>query len=454
VNTSYSYDSVSHLLSVLHQAGVNTLDGASYTYDAAGNRTVKTNYLNSTTSNYTYDPLYELTQVTEGSSTTESYSYDFVGNRLSSSGVPNYSYNSSNELTSTSNGSYTYDANGNTLSDPSGKQYTWDFENRLMQAVVPGTNGGTTTFKYDPFGRRIYKQSPNATSVFVYDGNNLLESVNGAGSEVASYTQGQLIDEPLAELRGSTTDYYAADGLGSITSLSSSTGALANTYTYDSFGNTTASTGTVRNYFQYTAREFDSETNLYFYRARYFDPNSGRFLSEDPMRFTMGANFFPYVHNDPMNRIDPFGLCDNAPNKRKCFAQLKYRIVDDPRAKAIGATHSFWYVQGSSGQQYIISGGPWPPNGSNQSLDVWENENINSGVDNVSATTWWDSGLSGDNCDGVDDMIDEAMGWPDNTIPYSWSGPNSNSVAHELGSTGGFNPPSPPVSFGWGTSPF
>ena len=117
VKTNYSYDSLSHLLSVLHQAGVNTLDGASYTYDPAGNRTAKTNYLNATTSNYAYDALYELTQVTQGASTTESYSYDAVGNRLSSSGVPNYSYNSSNELTSNSTGSYTYDANGNTLTD-------------------------------------------------------------------------------------------------------------------------------------------------------------------------------------------------------------------------------------------------------------------------------------------------------------------------------------------------
>ena len=144
VNTNYSYDSLSHLLSVLHQAGANTLDGASYTYDAAGNRTSKTNYLNGVTSNYSYDPLYELTQVTQGGSTTESYSYDAVGNRLSSSGVPTYNYNSSNELTSNSAGSYTYDVNGNTLSDPSGKQFTWDFENRLTQVTVPQTGGGPT----------------------------------------------------------------------------------------------------------------------------------------------------------------------------------------------------------------------------------------------------------------------------------------------------------------------
>jgi RHS repeat-associated protein len=306
VTTNYSYDSVSHLLSVLHQEGSTTLDGASYTYDFAGNRTSKTNYLNGTTWNYDYDAIYELLQVTHGGSTKESFSYDAVGNRLSSLSVPSYSYNSSNELTANSNGSYTYDANGNTLSDPSGKSYSWDFENRLTQAVVPGT--GTVTFKYDPFGRRIYKQSPNATSIFVYDGVRLVETINASGSEVASYTEGPLIDEPLAELRGSTTDYYEADGLGSITSLSNSAGALANTYTYDSFGNTTASTGTLRNYFQYTAREFDSETNLYFYRARYFDPSAGRFLSEDPIRFFQGPSFYRYVDNNLLNLTDSTGL--------------------------------------------------------------------------------------------------------------------------------------------------
>jgi YD repeat-containing protein len=102
VNTNYTYDGLSHLLSVLHQAGSTTLDGASYGYDYAGNRTSKTNYLNGITSNYGYDAIYELQQVTQSGGTTESYSYDAVGNRLSSSGVPSYSYNASNELTSTS----------------------------------------------------------------------------------------------------------------------------------------------------------------------------------------------------------------------------------------------------------------------------------------------------------------------------------------------------------------
>ena len=108
VNTSYSYDSLSRLLSVPHQAGTVTLDGTGYTYENAGNRTNKTNYLNNLTENYTYDPIYQLTQVTQGLTTTESYSYDAVGNRLSSLGMSPYAYNSSNELTSTPSATFTY----------------------------------------------------------------------------------------------------------------------------------------------------------------------------------------------------------------------------------------------------------------------------------------------------------------------------------------------------------
>jgi RHS repeat-associated protein len=308
VNTSYSYDAVSHLLSVLHQAGLNTLDGASYTYDAAGNRTSKTNYLNGITSNYSYDPIYELTQVTQGGGTTESYNYDAVGNRLSSLSVPNYSYNSSNELTSNSVGSYTYDANGNTLSDASGRSFTWDFENRLTQAVVPGTNGGATTFKYDPFGRRVQKSGPLGTTNYLYDGPSDIEEADGSGSTLARYAQSPAVDQPLAEFRSSAASYYAQDGLGSITSLSSAAGAVAGTITYDSFGNLIASTGTLTNPFKYTGREVDTETGIYYYRARYYDPASGRFIREDPRKDVVaGLNFYVYVHNNSPTFLDPFG---------------------------------------------------------------------------------------------------------------------------------------------------
>ena len=109
-------------------------------------------------------------------------------------------------------------------------------------------------------------------------------------------------------LRGGATSYYHADGLGSATSLSNAAGALAQTYTFDSFGKTTASAGSLRNPFQYTGRELDTETNLYFYRARYYDPQTGRFLGEDPAGFIDGIDLYAYVTNDPTNLIDPFGL--------------------------------------------------------------------------------------------------------------------------------------------------
>jgi len=308
VNTNYNYDSVSHLLSVLHQAGSTTLDGAGYGYDFAGNRTSKTNYLNGITSNYGYDAIYELQQVTQGASTTESYSYDAVGNRLSSLGMSPYSYNTSNQLTSTPSGSYTYDNNGNTLADASGKSYTWDFENRLVSAVVPGT--GTVAFKYDPFGRRIQKSSPLGTTNYLYDGDNLIGEVDSSGNVLARYTQTQNLDELLSELRSGTTSYYQRDALSSITSLSSGTGALANTYSYDSFGRLTTSTGTLTNPFRYTGREYDQETGLSYYRARYLDSSTGRFISQDPIGYNGGMNVYRYVRNNPVLFADPLGLCD------------------------------------------------------------------------------------------------------------------------------------------------
>jgi RHS repeat-associated protein len=83
---------------------------------------------------------------------------------------------------------------------------------------------------------------------------------------------------------------------------------LAQTYTFDSFGKLTASSGSLTNPFQFTGRESDSETGLYFYRARYYASSAGRFLSEDRLRFKGGINFYSYAQNNSVNLIDPSGL--------------------------------------------------------------------------------------------------------------------------------------------------
>ena len=198
------------------------------------------------------------------------------------------------------------DANGNTLSDPSGKSYSWDLENRLVSAVVQGS--GTVTFKYDPFGRRIQKSSWLGTTNYLYDGIRVVEMTNATGAEFSGYAQGPAIDEPLAILSGNTANYYQGDEQGSITALTNSSGTVVQNYVYDAYGNTKSSSGTLTNPFQYTAREFDSETGLYYDRARYYNPTQGRFLSEDPIGFGGGNDFYPYADNNPVAYSDPFGL--------------------------------------------------------------------------------------------------------------------------------------------------
>jgi RHS repeat-associated protein len=176
-----------------------------------------------------------------------------------------------------------------------------------MTRVALPASGGTVSFRYDPFGRRIYKSSSSGTSIFAYDGDNLVEETNSSGAAIARYSQGLNIDEPLAMLRSSTISFYQADGLGSVTSLSNAAGALAQIYTFDSFGKQTATSGSIVNSFQYTGRESDSETGLYYYRARYYDPVAVRFISEDPIRFWSGPNFYKYTNNNPIAYADPFG---------------------------------------------------------------------------------------------------------------------------------------------------
>jgi len=202
------------------------------------------------------------------------------------------------------------DLNGNaiTKNDSTGiTTYGWDYENRLSSVTLPAS-GGTVSFSYDPFGRRIKKASASTTSIFAYDGDNLIEETNASGAVVARYSQGLNIDEPLAMLRSSATSFYHADGLGSITSPANTSGSLAQTYTFDSFGKQTASSGSLTNPFQYTGRESDPETGLYYYRARYYDPATGRFLNEDPIGFEGDTNFYGYGYNNSTNYVDPSGL--------------------------------------------------------------------------------------------------------------------------------------------------
>jgi RHS repeat-associated protein len=146
-------------------------------------------------------------------------------------------------------------------------------------------------------------------TIYLYDGSNLVEELDQSGNALARYTHNLVLDEPLAQVRSGSTSYYQADGSGSITSLALPSSAIAATYSYDSFGNITTSTGSTTNPFRYVGREFDVESAIYYNRARYFDQTRGRFISEDPVGFSGGLNFYAYVRNNPVSFVDPMGLC-------------------------------------------------------------------------------------------------------------------------------------------------
>ncbi len=116
----------------------------------------------------------------------------------------------------------------------------------------------------------------------------------------------------------------------------------------------TASTGSITNPFQYTAREFDGETAIYYYRGRFYDPQLGRFISEDPIGYWGGVNLYDYVANSPVDLTDPFGLCGDCDNLLYSMpAHPPDANVDDNMRAATQNGYRWWYNQVSQWH------GPW-----------------------------------------------------------------------------------------------
>ncbi|MFA5354797.1 MAG: RHS repeat-associated core domain-containing protein, partial [Thermodesulfovibrionales bacterium] len=323
--TGYSYDADSRPATIAHRNPANSLlDRFIYAYDPVSNITAKTDLTGKHA--YTYDKLSQLRKtVPPAADTTESpenYTYDPVGNRLTGAGATDAStYSPGNLLASDSGASYSYNSNGNLIRKTGGgttAQYFYDYENRLIKATITG--GKVLTFRYDPFGRRIAKKvaitkagtTTTTLHEYLYDNEDIIleyQSVNGGAKETTKYLHGPGIDEPLAMERGGHTYYYHADHLGSIVALTDEAGAVVQKYDYDSYGNLDPGTTTIKQPYTYTGREWDSETGLSYYRARYYDAKAGRFISKDPIGFAGGdANLYRYVENNPIKWVDPLGL--------------------------------------------------------------------------------------------------------------------------------------------------
>ncbi len=143
----------------------------------------------------------------------------------------------------------------------------------------------------------------------MYDGENILLEYDGTNTLLARYSHGERRDKPFSVERGGQSFFYQADHEGSVTQVTDAAGFVVNSYEYDAYGRIESSIEGIANPFTYTGREQDPESGLYYYRARYYDPEIGRFLNEDPLGFTAGdANLYRYVFNNPVNLTDPDGM--------------------------------------------------------------------------------------------------------------------------------------------------
>ena len=285
-------------------------------FDMVGNRMAKSDEISSL---FTYDDVYRLKSAT---GTGESYTYDSVGNRRSGpKTTDSYTYGADNQLLTGPRANYGYDVYGN-LQTAGIWAYTWNLENKLVKA----TNGPVTvSFKYDVFGRRVSKTLEiykfKRSSTYLYDGEDVVvEYVDGViGNQ---YIHGSEVDEHLGLVAGVKSYFYHADGLGSTTRITDSTKKVVQRYGYDSFGQLISSVGSFDQPYTYTGRELDREMKLYYYRARYYDPAIGRFVSRDPIGAAGGINFYRYTGGNPNNWRDPSGLAqfENAIELRK-FAE-------------------------------------------------------------------------------------------------------------------------------------
>jgi RHS repeat-associated protein len=496
-------------LQSLNYAGGSTVFSATYGYTQnGGNNGQITSITDSVDSGrsitYTYDALNRLSAaVTTGSTNYPkwglSFTYDRYGNRTAQSVTAGTAPANSVVVSTTTNhittSGYAYDLNGNMTNDAV-NTIAYDGENRVVSS---SGSAGSGTYSYRASGLRAVKVSGGTTTVYLFDGNR----------DIAEYTNGTLANEyvymgskMIASHLSGTLYYQVSDHQSIRVNLNSSGGIAAQKGQY-SFGEDWYPSSLTSRHF--TTYERDSESSNDNALHRFYVNRLGRFSANEPLpgggKNPQGFNLLSYVHNDPVNNADPDGriilpfecliqascsecdpflgcygegqpaggtsCSDNSfegdpcppseptppppPPTPECFCQLKYRpIFDPPILRRVHATHSFWYIKDASGLSWILSAGPSNPNGSGF-LNAFRSNNVDTGVDNVSASVWFKTEVSPSNCWRAETMLGFDMGWPNNTVTYHpIVGPNSNSFAKFLSKAGGLSvDPPPPGSYGW-----
>lgn len=311
ITTNYGYNENGWLSSI-----VDDHDILNYkmTYDAVGNMTKREDLLNAErTESYGYDAISQLTSFKRGTSIDNSYEFDLLGNRIRTiedGVVTNYTSNNVNAYTNITGGHHfvpNYDDNGNMLND---EKYSFGYDYNNKVAII---DNNKAIYKYDALGRRVEKETPEAKTLYYYSGELIVEEYNL--SKYTSFVFGNNIDEILL-MRSETDSYFHhTNYLNSSMAVSDSEGSIVESMQYDVFGAPTIydsegnalTISLINNHVLFAGREYDFETEMYYYRARYMNNIIGRFMQKDPQGYIDGMNDYFYVYNNPVNYIDIFG---------------------------------------------------------------------------------------------------------------------------------------------------
>ena len=325
--TAYRFDEAGRLTELSNFAtDGSAVSRTSYAYDRAANVDGITDLLASETTDYVYDPLYRLENVLPPNPAQDIlYEYDKVGNRrkeTNAGAVRWFIYDDANRLeeihADTETGpllnSFAYDDNGNLefKYDASMQpllSFVYDSRDRVTQIDA---QGAISTFAYDPYGFRIQKLDSAGEKNYFLEGEHLELVRSAAGQLIARFFRGVKIDEVLTadflDVLGKITNrLFHYDEDNSVSGLSDPSGDVVTQTSYAPFGEVASGQVGPDNFLGFTGREFDPDTSLYYFRSRYYDPDVGRFLSEDPFGFRAGVNFYAFAGNNPIGRSDPLG---------------------------------------------------------------------------------------------------------------------------------------------------
>ena len=332
---TYGYDALERIKTGVRPAsGTQGTETRTVTYDPQGRlsgyedvhrwvQLVRTRDPNCTTR---LDTCYYMEEVQYTQSLrSAAYTYDAVGNRTDRGAV----LETGNRLAQFDGFQYFYDNDGNLIRKykPAAGidwYYGWNALGELVLAQGTDNAGGTwrtITYGYDGLGRRVRRTVDGVTTRYLYDGEDLVMEMDGAGAAVREYTYYPGTDRPYSMRRSSdgAVFYYVLDQPGHVVGLVDASNQVVNQYRYDPWGNLLSSSEAVAQPLRFGARELDAETGLYYLRARYYDPFTGRFISEDPIGLAGGINPYTYVGSDPVNGRDPTGLqgsCDDPATTR------------------------------------------------------------------------------------------------------------------------------------------